>query len=253
MATHCLPSGGLGTAEVGVPRIDEPDQLVKPAAGTRRGIAVMLHGIQNPEPPNAYNATVPAWETFANSLAADNRRVFAPLEPGDGYPSNQLVAVTFDFAADPSGNCSRLFNNVLRWWDHYRIWLTRNYPGDPVLLCGLSWGGWHALQIARHRPADIAGVAVMVPVTVLSDVTTFGWNAFNTTGADTNDNQLDAITCPAWIGWGTTDTTVGNTHTQAIANNAIAAGRTITTRAAAHGHTIDAADAAAMAAWAATV
>ncbi len=75
-------------------------------------------------------------------------------------------------------------------------------------------GGFKTLQIAANRQSDLVGYISHCPATVLetaNPIFTGGatFYSFNLSGLDTTSNQLNGVTIPGIVGYGTSDEAVG--------------------------------------------
>lgn len=235
--THCLPSGSLGTKELPVPGISTSTMQVRTPSGTPRGIVVMCHGVTNgTPPPNAYVQSGAQWDALSTALVADGwLTVSPPLQEDAAVGALPISGMALDFQND-SGAGARYLASWLHEWDHIVGWIRSTYGAIPIVVCGISWGAWHALQVCANKASTIFAYLIHEPVTVITDLTVFGWNLLSTTAADVGDHALDAVTVPGLLGWGTADTTVGSTHAIAIYTNAHNAGRPITSMATSDTH-----------------
>lgn len=81
----------------------------------------------------------------------DRRRIYAVNIPGQ---STRAAQVRLDFRTDD-----------------YSKWLEEVMDGlelPRALVCGVSWGGSVALQLAKHRPQRIQGLVLVVPASIVS-------------------------------------------------------------------------------------
>jgi pimeloyl-ACP methyl ester carboxylesterase len=168
--THCLPTGSLGTSEIPVIQVPGGGTVLTPSSGFKRGVVVLLHGLQlinySAFPVPLIDNSVDLLLTFATDLATDGWVVLFPGLLGDNNAMSQNNAIFNDINAD-SGHGSRLLTNTLHWWDHVVDWVSVNYGNWPIVPFGISWGGWHALQIAINRTSTVIAYGTNTPVTQL--------------------------------------------------------------------------------------
>lgn len=213
-----------------------------------RGVVVFLHGLSlariDPYPLDFNLFT----EALAFPLKSDGWTIIQPAYAEDNVLALSIPAIQADITAD-AAHGARYLAQMLHWWDHVVAWIRSNYGAVPITLFGLSWGGWHALQIAAQRPSSIIAYSAHVPVTVLSECTIAGF-AINTTGLDVSDTALNAVTVPGAIGWSNPDTVVGFAHTSAIATAAAGAGQPLSVNPThSDGHALSSTSSAFYAAW----
>lgn len=220
MITHCLPNGSLGTGEMPCVGLSGRVSVVSTASpGSRRGIVLLMDGIiPVPKIPVPFKDVANAnyWLTFANNLAGQGWVVIQPTYPSHlGTPS--MTEGMYNDIINDSGHGLRLKNNtVIRWWDHMLQWIKTNYGANfPVVTFGMSWGGWHSLQIAANRTSSIVAYGAHCPVTILSKVNVINpiTTALDTTGLDTGAHHLDSIIIPGIIGYHKDDFILGGWQT----------------------------------------
>ncbi len=167
--THCLPTGSLGTFEIPVIQVPGGGTVLEPV-GSKRGVVVLLHGLQlinnSSFPVTLIDNSVDQLLTFANDLVADGWVVLFPGMMGDNNVLSQDNAIFNDISND-TGHGSRLLSNTMHWWDHVVDWVSMNYGSLPIVPFGISWGGWHALQIGINRTSSILAYGANTPVTQL--------------------------------------------------------------------------------------
>jgi hypothetical protein len=203
--THCLPTGSLGTGELGVPATPGPVVPQAPVSGSKRGLIVLLHGITATTSAfpcdiieDLTGATPTLWQTLATDLTNDHWVVIMPIFAEDGPPDGNSVSALRNDISNDAGNGARYLRNMLHWWDHVVDWAAVAYPSYPLVPLGVSWGGWHAIKIASQRTSTITGYVAHVPVTVVSAVSTI-FGGLTTTGMDVAINSpsdLDSVTGP---------------------------------------------------------
>ena len=216
--THCLPSGSLGTGEVGVPIVPGNASILTPS-GSKRGIAVFCHGMGT-TPLALPPVNTGGFLTLANDLKADGWIVLYAIEPGDGYLNGQAAAVNNDLFNDSGGgDGARHQACILHWWDHVVNWINLTYGNWPTVIVGYSWGGMHALSVAIKRTSTIMAYVGHHPVSNPSllnpSVGGFTWSMLNTTGINVGASGLNALpngqlgsVPPGLLGWGTIDTII---------------------------------------------
>lgn len=235
-ATHCLPNGFLGTAELPVCAVAGSSITVfNPPAGVghRRGIVIYLHGLytqqqQVPAPPgivasgvtgasggaaDTYNAlgSVMA-NTLCTNLATDGWVVIAIPAQEDGFTGVPSAGVYLDVQND-TGLGARYLASTLHVWDHAYRYVQMTYGNWPVVVGGFSLGGWRTMQIVLNRTDRLAGYFAHQPATYLENAgpgytpgSNFG--LLNWSGLDLSATALNAIPLPGLIGYGTIDTAV---------------------------------------------
>jgi hypothetical protein len=267
--THCLPSGALGTSEIPVCNVDTGNTTIYlPTGGIGnskiRGIVVSMHGLpttNQPIPPvvsadvqqtafDSYGAS------FRTMLVNDGWAYLCVPYPEDFYVGVGSQAIYNDISSD-SGHGSRYLAMTLHWWDHVVNFIHTTYGNWPIVATGESWGGWHTLQVAAGRQSTIVGYSADVPATIISNANTafttpVNFSLINTTGADITTTQLNTVTVPGIVTYGTNDEAVGYnsagtggtpiSNTDAMLTNAAAAGAPITRNATADFHEFTNAD-----------
>lgn len=257
--THCLPSGSLGTSEVPCPHIGSTKMQTVTPGGSKRGVVVMMHGLNTavttiPGTLADSGGFVPTKElTLATALAADGWVVLYPTYGEDWAVGNPAKAVFDDINAD-AGHGARYLAMTLHWWDHIVTYIKATYGTWPIVPFGISWGGWHAFQVAANRSSTIIAYANHASAVILSQAglawsTPVDFSTVNTTGLDVGAHAMDTVSLPGLIGWQDSDTAAPPANIQAVANNAIAAGKSITTMHFAGDHSYPAAAATATMSW----
>lgn len=183
VTTHCLVNDPVGTGELRANTSFPGGGAVVLPTGGKRGIVTLLHGLNGSTAPPLPLTDGPSllYLTLANGLAADGWVVIFPVELGDTYgAAGQIAGVGADFFND-TGHGSRLLRNTLNWWDGALISMNGLFAGSaawPQVPVGVSWGGWHALQLAIGRTSTIAAycaqVAAMLPWTIANGALYFG-------------------------------------------------------------------------------
>ena len=255
--THCLPSGSLGTSEISVSNLSSANISTMTPAGAKRGVFVFIHGISVgsvPIPMGFDDTAIYKAGTFATALAADGWICLQVALPEVLQPGLPTQAIYNDVNAD-TGHGSRHLATKLHWWDHIVKYIRATYnPLMPIVPFGISWGGWHTMNIIANRPTDciayIAHVSVVKLSGIASSITTpVDFTGLNSTGLDSSAHILDSTTIPGMIGWHTSDTVIDYTLIQTIYNNANSAGMPVSSRTEAANHSFDAADATAFESW----
>ena len=143
-----------------------------PAPGSRRGILVWLPGLGVATP-----ASIPQ-PVVNNSNLNEVSTMFQTLN-NDGWLTVYLQGVGYDYLTNQALGIQNLLNNdaahgtlylnaVLHWWDHVVKWIQATYGTSlPIVVGGISWGGWTALTVAANKTSTIAGYCVQVPVTLM--------------------------------------------------------------------------------------
>jgi dienelactone hydrolase len=223
--THCLPTGALGTNELAVPPIIGYAGI--PAGGVGhgniRGVVVWLHGLRGPG--SAYPATTPVdtggilpgyFATFTNALITDGWVVLAPIYAEDGFATANPTKGLYNDINSDTGGGSRYLAQMLHWWDHVVAYIKATYGNLPIVPFGMSWGGWHALQIAANRQSTVAAYGCHCPSNVMDVVSTTVTPGYDFTalanqarGLDVFSTALNSVTVPGIIGYGTSDSLVG--------------------------------------------
>jgi dienelactone hydrolase len=227
--THCLPTGSLQTSELPVANVSTAGlNVVLPSPGIGacavRGVAVMLHGIigNYSMPTNLYDqANNTTFWNLAQGLNTDGWITIWPqYQEASALQNNDAAAIRTAIGADPTFGANYLAD-WLHLWDHILIWIQQNYGTKiPVMPVGISWGGWHTLQLAQNRQSQIVGYVCHIPVTVLSALSVFAWNTITTTGADLSTTCLNKVYKPGIAGWGTNDPYTNPTVIENIVSNA---------------------------------
>lgn len=228
--------------------------------GSKRGVVVLLHGLVGKTRPMPLQildvgGIIPEFVlTFSNALAANGWEVIQPTFAEDWAVGDPSQAIQTDVTVD-TGHGARYLAQTLHWWDHVIAYIAQHYgPTWPIVPFGISWGGWHALQIAANKQPSILAYGAHAPVTVLSALSpTFStpadYSALDTSGLDAGSTILNAMTKPGILGWGTADAAVGFTTQQAIYNAALAAGAPITSNATSENHLFSTTDSATYVSW----
>lgn len=260
VSTHCLPNGALAAHELPVPNISYGSVWSSIPTGLKRGVVVFMHGMAMRElpviPPVVADVggIFPSYiGSFAFSLVTDGWVVIQPCYPEDLQPGYPVQAI-YDDVANDTGKGARHLATTLRWWDHILEYVHRRWGNWPVVPFGFSWGGWHAMQVAKQRQADILAYGAHIPVVTLSALSS-AWSspvdftATDTSGLDIGAHGLDAVTKPGMIGWHTSDSAVGYTLAQAVYTNALAAGAPVSSRSEATEHLVSTGDVTAFMSW----
>lgn len=260
--THCLPSGSLVSHQLGVCGVPGNGTYQAPTA-TLRGTAVLCHGLDVvPTGPPVYpfdsGGILPIYfGTWTADLRADGWGVLSPAYPEDGYAGAPVAGLLDDVKTDPAFG-ARYLATTLLWCDHILDFCETTNPGKPVLLLGMSEGGWHVLTIMGSSRSDsfVGGIA-HCPATIWSNASPaftapYSFAGVNTTGMDAGTGVLDGCTRPVMVSYGTNDAAVGYdlagtggtpvSNTDSIITNAQAAGRPITRNATTDNHELLAAD-----------
>jgi hypothetical protein len=250
--THCLPSGSLGTSEIPVCNVSTARSTIASPGGAKRGVAltfqgVWLHRVDAP-PPVQDESSILMFATLQAALVSNGWVAVTPCKPSTCLPVIEGLALVNEINADPnSPQGLRLLTMYRHWFDHVMEWVGRTYPGWPVIVVGNSMGGWMAIEMALSQPSLLA-YAAEKPIALWSALP-FGVLPADTSGCDLNSHSLDSLTMPGFLGWSTTDTTVGFIVQQGMYNNAIAAGRPVTSNATTEAHGLLAADVTAISSW----
>ena len=241
--THCLPKGVLGTGEVPVFNISQNNiASVTPPPGGRRGIVVMLHGLQSgpqsvfpPQLIDGVSGALPAlnsyFGTVANILAADGWQVIMPLQNQEiGY--NPSLTIFNDFSNDV-GLGARFVLGMQHWWQHVLQYIHDTYTFGaswPVCLFGFSGGAWLTLQLASTQTSTITAFACANPLSIWQTLNPSfdpgsSYASVQTLGMDISPTQLNAVTIPGIVGYGTVDVAVGYGGVTSVASgsNGVAA------------------------------
>lgn len=265
VATHCQPIA-IGTGECTVPAVPG-DAWIGVPGGTKRAVIFIMHGFNGygTDPPvlapvdNTYAMFAYYIATLANSLVSAGFVVVMPREVGDFKTSQaQYEAVRSDLTNDPAGlKGTRHAVTIGNYASHLRAWAKRAYPGLPLVVGGMSWGGMTTLRMVKLFPSYWAGYYAHHPAIVISKINPVlvDYSAFSPSGLDIAATDFNAINIPGWFGWGTADSFIdypnsGDTLTPAIYNAAHTAGMPVTSSARATGHVLDATDAANILSWA---
>lgn len=240
--THCLPSGATGTDELTVPQISLGTMQQQVPAGLKRGVVVLCHGLfASPQavPYVLQNYLATAYQTLATGLTGDGWVVIFPPFTEDfvnlpSPPQSPSLAIQNDITND-AGNGTRYVTGTLHLWDHIVDWIHTNYGPWPIVPFGISWGGYHAYQVAVNRTSDIIAYGGHCAATNLNHVSSVftapaNWTSINSTGANIGSTFLNGmLTTPGFIGWSSTDVVVGTTDLPALISAAQTAGAPVTT------------------------
>jgi pimeloyl-ACP methyl ester carboxylesterase len=223
--THCLPTGSLAAAEIPVPNVLSTSVRTYLPVGSKRGVVVLMHGLSvatEPTPPAVLtaNTTPTGFQDYSyqlvNSLTADGWVVVAVPYPEDSYSGvNGAAGIAVSIAADAGYGLLYLNHTTLLWWDHVVQYLKATYGATiPIVACGISWGGWHAIEVAINRPTTIVGYMAHVPACILQNANpsiafTTAFQQENCTGVEIASSALNACTLPGIVGYGTADEAVG--------------------------------------------
>lgn len=258
--THCLPSGSLGTAELPVPAVNAGTMTTVAASGTRKGVAVLMHGLQTtivatPMPvPNLGGIFPVKFGDLAAALTADGWECLYITYAEDFAAGNPSLAVQSDIVAD-AAHGARYLAQALRWWDHVVAYIKATYGAStPIVPAGLSWGGWHSLVIAANRETTIKAYCSHVAPIILSQASPVFTNpadfsAVNTTGFDFATTGLNAVRVPGLVGWADSDTAAPPANIQAVVTAGQGAGSPITTNDVTGGHALSSAAVTNIASW----
>lgn len=240
VATHCKPSGSLGTNQIGVPTINSTllrmdDSTHAAVSGkTRRGRILMLPGIGGSYlatpfwEPTTSGGALPSGNTFRSSLNADGwQTVQVPNVPQAANGLEQYLVN--DISAD-AAHGSRLVTTRSLYHDHIMDFCNKNYGGAmPTFVIGMSWGAWEVCWLALQRatgPWAILGgyahcnvnafLSINPAVAVFDQTTPINNTGVNYTGANLSTTALNSVTLPMRVTWGNTDNfiTGGNSTTQ---------------------------------------
>lgn len=135
-----------------------------------------------------------------------------------------------------AGFGSRYKMTLLRWYPHIEDYFHRKFGWTiPLVPFGASSGGFHALLWAINRQAQLLGYMSAFPATLWSNPSTAFTTPINfgpavvsglaalpngTSGLDLGPTDLNAVTIPGMVGWGTSDTAVGFSQTTVAAGSA---------------------------------
>jgi hypothetical protein len=254
--THCLTSGSLGSNELPCPGVNAANNKEYVPAGSKRGVVVYCHGLNvvQLDPPYTVGGGS-ALDNFLTALKTDGWVVIVPPYPEDFFDSLPTQGLFNDVNAD-AGHGSRYLATTLHWWDHVVAYIKQRWGNWPIVPFGVSWGGWHAHVVAKNKLSTITAFGSHEAVTTLSALPTsltgsvdFSTLAGGSVGLDTGAHDLDAVTVPGIIGWGTSDVTVSSAAIQTLYNNAHAVHAAITSNPVAEAHTFSAADGTAYGNW----
>jgi hypothetical protein len=238
--THCLPTGSLGTGELPVPDIISTYTISDPGAGNRRGIVIFIHGLSSSpvgsvQPvPNSGGALVYLRVgDFETAVVADGWVFVYPSVQEDFYTgTGWAVGGVYNDVSNDSGHGSRYMASTNHWATHLMVnEMTRLYGANrPIILAGFSMGAFKVLQLAATPPAgaNVVGYISHCPATLFEAVgptltQPFNFYNLNWTGLDTTTTQLNAVTIPGIVGYGTQDGAVGwGSTTVAAGSNGVA-------------------------------
>lgn len=194
-----------------------------PSSGLRRGVVVLNHGLHggtNTAPPYAIadvlSTAIPAlnlyYLTLANLLTADGWIVIQPPQVGDQYESTQALGIQADITGD-SGGGTRLMDENLMWGEYVDCFIVKEWGNVPTVYFGMSWGAYLTLILASTAPQLMVAYGVHCPPTILANLNLAAlggpsWAALGH-GADILTTNLNGITMPGIIGYGTNDNIVG--------------------------------------------
>lgn len=179
-----------------------------PAVGSRRGRVYMCHGITSspsasfgPQGSNAQytvtqNLVADGWEPILVSYAED-------FQPAPGLPAQ------LDLRDDPLLG-QRWLNTTLFCFDTLKAEVEAAYGAIPSVVLGVSWGGWHTLQIAANRWSELIGFVAHAPVTVIGNggvsgpgLTLLGGGVYSypfaTSAADATIGIINAVRIPGLL------------------------------------------------------
>ena len=155
-----IPTGGVGIGNI-------------------RGVVVAMHGLSvvaQPIPPVATigNSTVSGYPgsgpNFDANLLNDGWIILTVPYLEDYYVGIGATGIWNDINSDAS-NGSRYLLNQMHWWDHVVDYIHTTYDPDiPIVPFGISWGGYHTLQIAINRQSTIAAYCADLPATLVAYV-----------------------------------------------------------------------------------
>ena len=223
--THCLPTGALGTGEIPVCNVGRASVSINRPGGLVRGVVVSMHGLSvspavTPQPLPTANITIPAFNDYSfqlmNSLTADHW-IYMPVNMPEDFWSLQgggSRAIFEDINLD-AGNGSRFLAATLHWWDHIVDYININIAaGIPIIALGGSGGGWHTIKIASNRQTTLGGYACYIPACIFPNISPLflpgiPFNTIDCDGMEISTHDLDAVTIPGLISYGTNDEVVG--------------------------------------------
>lgn len=240
--THCLPTGSLATGQLPTNPIPGQGSLTVPAGGighgSIRGVVVYGHGWN--ESAAAFGGGETLIQNFLNALVTDGWIVLNASYPEDNYAANpgaftgnaNSTGTALDFTND-SGDGARYLATWLHTWDHIVLWIQKTYGATiPIVAFGVSWGGWHTIQVALNKASSIVAWGVHIPVVVISDLTQiitipYNWATINTTGADVTTlqgigNGSGGVLPFSVVGWSNPDTTAESFLIKPYADTAVA-------------------------------
>ena len=223
--THCLPTGALGTGEIPVCNVGRASVSINRPGGLVRGVVVSMHGLSvspavTPQPLPTANITIPAFNDYSfqlmNSLTADHW-IYMPVNMPEDFWSLQgggSRAIFEDINLD-AGNGRRVLAATLNGWDHNVDYININIAaGIPIIALGGSGGGWHTIKIASNRQTTLGGYACYIPACIFPNISPLflpgiPFNTIDCDGMEISTHDLDAVTIPGLISYGTNDEVVG--------------------------------------------
>jgi hypothetical protein len=168
--SHCPIT--LATGQMPVPNFPGAPGTAFVPSGAKRGVVVLLHGISDtvgnfPETISDVGGFLPlSYQTLAENLQADGWVVVWPQEIGDNYITTQTAGWWEDCDNDTT-NGARLVTDMGLWWDHAVDYVNTVYPGCPIVIGGVSIGGYSSLEMAIHKTSTLAGYFCQVPATLI--------------------------------------------------------------------------------------
>lgn len=243
--THCLTTGALAAHELSVPTVsDGVTTRYAASGGLARGVVIIVPGM------TAENVTFPPtvvdvggilptkFATFSNDLAAEGWHVVHVVTPGYFvWPTTMKDAVYDDVSNDSSEHGGRHLRTTLHWWDHVIAYVNATYGATiPKVGFGMSWGGWHMLQIAKNAPTTVAAVGAHEFVVRMSQISTalttpLDFSTIDTTGVDAPTTALNAfLGKPVYLSWHPDGTLINETDCANVNSAASGAGVSLTTQ-----------------------
>ena len=143
-------------------------QVIVHTVDQPRGRVILLHGFTG---TSAFVTAVPQDQLLAG-LLADRWQVVAPDLPFAGLTMPTDLGAMF--TSDPTGAAY-----LVMWADGFEAIaaeLDRRYGSLPLVVGGISWGGYNALQAACHSSREVAwfAQAPVVDPARLWELSTFG-------------------------------------------------------------------------------
>src|SRR6185437_10050671 len=91
--------------------------------------------------------------------------------PADFYSAGSYAAGIYnDIATDPAFG-ARYVATLVHWWKHVTEYFANKYgSGRPMIVFGLSMGGFTALQILANDPHSIVGCIAHCPMTIAENI-----------------------------------------------------------------------------------